>query len=113
MLSNTLNFSTNSKLFPVYKLKRCNSSKKHIFSILSECQPSCTLAYASVQHLSLPSATQYWHDLIASVAKDFRDSQLGFSVADEELFANDLKAMGLEDWGEDVAVGIYAPGESK
>ena len=59
----------------------------------------------------LSSATQYWHDMIASVAKDFHDSELGFAVADEEMFPNDLKALGLEDWGEDVAVGIYAPGE--
>ena len=47
------------------------------------------------------------------MAKDFQDSGLIFAIADEEEYANDLKALGLADWGEDVAVGLFAPGPLK
>lgn len=47
------------------------------------------------------------------MAKDFQDSGLIFAIADEEDYANDLKALGLADWGEDVAVGLFAPGPLK
>ena len=60
-----------------------------------------------------PPATQYWHNMIASVAKDFQDSGLVFAVASEDEFPNDLKALGLAEWGEDVAVGLFAPGPLK
>ena len=33
--------------------------------------------------------------------------QLTFALADEKEFPTDLKVLGLADWGEDVAVGIF------
>lgn len=51
----------------------------------------------------------YWHNLIASVAKDFREQDISFAIANEADFATDIKVLGLDDWGEDIAVGIFAP----
>ena len=55
------------------------------------------------------AATLYWHNLIASVAKDFVKEDLSFAISNEDDFPTDIKVMGLEDWGEDVSVGIFAP----
>ena len=57
--------------------------------------------------------TLYWHSLIADVAVNYKDSNLAFAIANEQDFPTDLKALGFESWGEDVAVGIYAPGPRK
>ena len=90
----------------------------HDMIVLSDVS-DVTVVYTSAKlHYNLSPvlwypATQYWHDLIASVAKDFQDSGLIFAIADEEEYANDLKALGLADWGEDVAVGLFAPGPLK
>lgn len=51
----------------------------------------------------------YWHNLIASVAKDFKDQDLSFAIANEADFATDIKVLGMDDWGEDITVGIFAP----
>jgi len=48
--------------------------------------------------------------MIAKVASEFQEELLRFVVADEEIFHNDLAEFGFQDWGEDVAVGIYAAG---
>ena len=56
----------------------------------------------------LNTATSYWHSLIASVAKDFKDQELSFAIANEEDFATDIKVLGMDDWGEDIIVGIFA-----
>ncbi len=47
--------------------------------------------------------------MIASVAKDFKTSKskLSFAIAEEQDFQTDIKLLGLSDWGEDVAVGIF------
>ena len=58
-------------------------------------------------------ATRYWHHMIAKVASEFQEGSLHFVVADEEIFRNDLVEFGFQDWGEDVAVGIYAGGPHK
>ena len=55
------------------------------------------------------TATKYWHNLIASVAKDFKNQDLTFAIANEEDFATDIKVLGMDDWGEDIIVGIFAP----
>jgi len=60
-----------------------------------------------------PIATRYWHHIIAKVASEFQEESLRFVVADEEIFHNDLAEFGFQDWGEDVAVGIYAGGPHK
>ncbi len=64
-------------------------------------------------HTHTHTATQYWHDVIASVAKDFTGSELVFAIADEASYmtVEDLKALGMSEWGEEVAVGIFAPGK--
>lgn len=59
------------------------------------------------------SDTQYWHSLIADVALRYKDSDLSFAIANEQDFPTDLRALGFESWGEDVAVGLYAPGPRK
>ncbi len=54
-------------------------------------------------------ATSYWHNLVASIAKDFKDQDLTFAIANEEDFPTDIKVLGMDDWGEDIIVGIFAP----
>lgn len=56
------------------------------------------------------SATTYWHNLIASVASSFPGQDISFAIANEDDFLTDIKVLGLEDWGEDISVGIFAPG---
>ena len=51
--------------------------------------------------------------MIASVAIKYAKTDLSFAIADENEFEKDLKALGFSDWGEDVAVGIFAPGPRK
>lgn len=62
---------------------------------------------------SLLTDTKYWHSEIAAVAYHYFESDLIFAVADEVEFSTDLHSLGLSDWGEDVAVGIFAPGPRK
>lgn len=38
---------------------------------------------------------------------------MSFAIANEQDFPTDLKALGFESWGEDVAVAIFAPGPRK
>lgn len=61
----------------------------------------------------LSSATRYWHHIIAKVASEFQSEKLRFAIADEELFRADMAEFGFSDWGEDVAIGIYAGGPHK
>ncbi len=51
--------------------------------------------------------------MIASVAKDFTDSELVFAIANEASYmtTEDLRALGMSEWGEEVVVGIFAPGK--
>jgi protein disulfide isomerase len=58
-------------------------------------------------------ATQYWHNMVASVANQFCDSDIVFAVANEEDYPDDLRALGLSEWGEEVAVALFAPGPLK
>lgn len=46
------------------------------------------------------------------MAKDFKDNKkdLIFAIANEDDFEADIKLLGLSETGEDVAVGIWAPG---
>ena len=61
-------------------------------------------------HTYTHTGTLFWHDLIASVAKDFKTSnpELSFAIANEADFEVDMKKLGLSDWGDDIAVGIWA-----
>ena len=79
------------------------------------------------------AATQYWHSMVAAVANQFRDSDIVFAVANEEDYPDDLRydiisgvashlhwrplppcrSLGLSEWGEEVAVGLFAPGPLK
>lgn len=43
------------------------------------------------------------------MAKDFIGRNISFAIANEGDFLTDIKVMGLEDWGEDISVGIFAP----
>ena len=51
--------------------------------------------------------------MIAKVASEFQSEKLRFVIADEDVFRADMAEFGLTDWGEDVAVGIYAGGPHK
>lgn len=51
--------------------------------------------------------------MIADVAKDYRSTELEFAIAKENEFSQDLKSLGLAEWGEDVAVGLFAPNSKK
>ena len=51
--------------------------------------------------------------MIAKVASEFQKESLRFVIADEVLFHNDLMEFGFQDWGEDVAVGVYDGGPHK
>ena len=51
--------------------------------------------------------------MIAKVASEFRSEKLRFAIADEEVFRADIAEFGFTDWGEDVAIGIYAGGPHK
>ena len=55
------------------------------------------------------TATMYWHNLIASVAKEFKNEDISFAIANEVDFPKDIRILGMEDWGEDITVGIFAP----
>jgi protein disulfide-isomerase A4 len=57
--------------------------------------------------------TLHWHSLIADVAVKYKDTELAFAIANEGDFAVDLRALGMSSWGEDVAVGLFAPGPKK
>ena len=51
--------------------------------------------------------------MIAKVASEFQSEKLRFVIADEEVFRSDMAEFGFTDWGEDVAIGIYAGGPHK
>ena len=51
--------------------------------------------------------------MIAKVASEFQLEKLRFVIADEEVFRSDMAEFGFTDWGEDVAIGIYAGGPHK
>lgn len=55
------------------------------------------------------AATTYWHGIIATVANDFKEQDISFAIADEVAFPTDIKVLGMDDWGEDIIVGIFAP----
>lgn len=61
----------------------------------------------------LSTDTKYWHSVVTEVGSQYMDGDVVFAVADEEEFAVDLRSLGLGDWGEEVAVGIFAPGPLK
>ena len=50
---------------------------------------------------------------MASVAKDFVNTDVVFTIANEDDFPGDLQILGLSDWGEDVAVGLFATRPAK
>lgn len=63
------------------------------------------------------------HDIIASdvdilrgqllpIADKFSD-QLTVVISDEEEFEDELKSLGLDDWGEDVAIAMWASSREK
>ena len=35
------------------------------------------------------------------------------AISDEEEFADELKSLGFDDWGEDVAIAIWASSREK
>ncbi|MGH0143843.1 UNVERIFIED_CONTAM: hypothetical protein FKN15_038431 [Acipenser sinensis] len=56
-------------------------------------------------------ATQFWRNKVLEVAHDF--PEYTFVIADEEDYAEELKALGLSDSGEEVNVGILGDGGKK
>ncbi|QQP38011.1 Protein disulfide-isomerase [Caligus rogercresseyi] len=50
----------------------------------------------------------YDHQYVVEVAKEYKSSNLRFAISNEEEFADEIKGLGLEDSGEDVAIGCYS-----
>lgn len=46
------------------------------------------------------------------IADDF-SGQLTFAISDEDEFEDELKSLGLDDWGEDVAIAIWVSARVK
>ena len=46
------------------------------------------------------------------IASDLQ-GQLTFAISDEQEFEDELKSLGFDDWGEDVAVAIWASTREK
>lgn len=46
------------------------------------------------------------------IAHEF-SNQLTVAISDEEEFEDELKSLGLDDWGEDVAMAIWASSREK
>lgn len=42
-------------------------------------------------HVSMHTATRYWHGVVASVAQDFADSGILFAIANEADYPDDLR----------------------
>lgn len=51
--------------------------------------------------------TQFIRNQILEVAKKFKGSNLKFAISNEEEFEDEIKALGLEDSGNDVNIGVY------
>lgn len=51
--------------------------------------------------------TQFTRNMILEVAKKFKGSNLKFAISNEEEFEDEIKALGLEDSGNDVNIGVY------
>ena len=49
----------------------------------------------------------YWREKLLPVAKEYQ-GRLTVAMSNEEEYVNELKELSLADWGEDVAVGIWA-----
>uniref|UniRef100_W5N710 Protein disulfide-isomerase A4 n=1 Tax=Lepisosteus oculatus TaxID=7918 RepID=W5N710_LEPOC len=56
-------------------------------------------------------ATQFWRSKVLEVAQDF--PEYTFAIADEEDYAEELKALGLAESGEEVNAGILGEGGKK
>lgn len=46
------------------------------------------------------------------IADDF-SNHLTFAISDEEEFGDELKTLGFDDWGEDVAIAIWESSRQK
>ena len=51
-------------------------------------------------------------DQLLPLADDF-SSTLTFAISDEVEFSDELTSLGLDDWGEDVAVAIWGSPREK
>lgn len=49
----------------------------------------------------------YWREKLLPVAKEYQ-GRLVVAISNEEEYINELKELSLADWGEEVAVGIWA-----
>ena len=61
--------------------------------------------------MSLFSATQFWRQKVLEVAKDHRD--VTFAIANEQNFPEELKALALDDSGEEINVGCFDESEKR
>lgn len=65
----------------------------------------CTYYNHYYTHRSVYTDTLYWHNLVASITKEFEDNKkdLIFAIANENYFEADIKVLGLSETSEDVA----------
>ncbi|XP_072306800.1 protein disulfide-isomerase A4 isoform X2 [Eucyclogobius newberryi] len=96
--------------------------KKHVVPLVGHRKPSndakrytkrpMVVVYYGVDFsFDYRKATQFWRSKVLEVAKDF--PEYTFAIADEEDYADELKALSLSDSGEEVNVGILADGGKK
>ena len=57
------------------------------------------------------AATQLWRKKIAAIATEYRD--ITFAIANEDEYPDICKAMGFDDSGEDMSMGILDAKDNK
>ena len=70
------------------------------------------LCYYYYNVLSFLADIDILRDQLLPVADDF-SGQLTLAISDEEEFADELTSLGLDDWGEDVAMAIWGSPKEK
>ena len=70
------------------------------------------LCYYYYNVLSFLADIDILRDQLLPVADDF-SGQLTLAISDEEEFADELTSLGLDDWGEDVAIAIWGSPKEK
>jgi len=50
---------------------------------------------------------QYWRNRLVGVAAAFR-GRVTVVISDEEEYRREVEVLGMAEWGEDVAVGLWA-----
>lgn len=74
-------------------------------------RPLCVVYYDVDFSFEQRIATQFWRQKVLEVAKDHRD--VTFAIANEQNFPEELKALALDDSGEEINVGCFDESEKR